>query len=72
MTCRAWFSGYVAQISHRRPAAHGGCASQLYNTTLWLHLMKCDKSISQDCEALGSFEMIEEVINSVFGVLSAS
>ena len=30
--------------------------------------MKCDKSINQACEALGSFEMIEEVINSVFGV----
>ena len=32
--------------------------------------MKCDKSINQACEALGSFEMIEEVINSVFGILS--
>ena len=30
--------------------------------------MKCDKSIDQACEALGSFEMIEEVINSVFGI----
>lgn len=33
--------------------------------------MKCDESINQACEELGSFEMIEEVINSVFGVLSA-
>jgi hypothetical protein len=33
--------------------------------------MKCDKSINQACEALGSFEMIEEVINSVFGILSS-
>lgn len=32
--------------------------------------MKCDKSINQACEALGSFEMIEEVINSVYGILS--
>lgn len=44
---------------------------QLYNATLWLHLMKCDKSINQACEALGSFEMIEEVINSVFGAFAA-
>ncbi|KAF9044627.1 hypothetical protein BDZ89DRAFT_1059099 [Hymenopellis radicata] len=38
----------------------------LYNTTLWLHLMQCDTSISEACEMLGSFELIEEVINSVF------
>ncbi|KAK0208095.1 DIL domain-containing protein [Desarmillaria ectypa] len=38
----------------------------LYNTTLWLHLMQCDNSINEACEMLGSFEIIEEVINSVF------
>ncbi|KAG5653579.1 hypothetical protein H0H81_012086 [Sphagnurus paluster] len=38
----------------------------LYNTTIWLHLMQCDNSINEACEMLGSFEMIEEVINSVF------
>ncbi|KAJ3826182.1 DIL domain-containing protein [Lentinula raphanica] len=38
----------------------------LYNTTIWLHLMQCDKSISEVCELLGSFELIEETINSVF------
>ncbi|KAJ3857850.1 DIL domain-containing protein [Lentinula lateritia] len=38
----------------------------LYNTTIWLHLMQCDKSISEVCEMLGSFELIEETINSVF------
>lgn len=43
----------------------------MYNTTLWLHLMKCDKSINQACEAVESFELIEEVINSVFGMWSA-
>ncbi|PPQ62739.1 hypothetical protein CVT24_000433 [Panaeolus cyanescens] len=38
----------------------------LYNTTLWLHLMACDNSISEACEMLGSFDIIEEVINSVY------
>ncbi|KAF9040523.1 DIL domain-containing protein [Panaeolus papilionaceus] len=38
----------------------------LYNTTLWLHLMACDQSISEACEMLGSFDIIEEVINSVY------
>ncbi|KAJ3734754.1 DIL domain-containing protein [Lentinula guzmanii] len=38
----------------------------LYNTTIWLHLMQCDRSISEVCEMLGSFELIEETINSVF------
>lgn len=39
----------------------------LYNTTVWLHLMRCDNSINETCELLGSFVLIEEVINSVFG-----
>ncbi|KAF9455116.1 hypothetical protein P691DRAFT_792202 [Macrolepiota fuliginosa MF-IS2] len=38
----------------------------LYNTTLWLHLIQCDNAINQTCEFMGSFELIEEVINSVF------
>ncbi|KAF9535373.1 DIL domain-containing protein [Crepidotus variabilis] len=38
----------------------------LYNTTLWLHLLECDNSINEACEMLGSFELIEEVVNSVF------
>ncbi|KAI0304804.1 DIL domain-containing protein [Russula brevipes] len=38
----------------------------LYNTTVWLHLMRCDNSINEACELLGSFVLIEEVINSVF------
>jgi hypothetical protein len=39
----------------------------LHNTTIWLHLMRCDDSINEACELLGSFVLIEEVINSVFG-----
>jgi hypothetical protein len=39
----------------------------LYNTTAWLHLMQCDNLINEACEMIGSFEMIEEVINSAFG-----
>ncbi|KAJ7125663.1 hypothetical protein C8R43DRAFT_1029854 [Mycena crocata] len=38
----------------------------LRNTTIWLHLLRCDNSINEACEMLGSFELIEEVINSVF------
>ncbi|KAI0033413.1 DIL domain-containing protein [Vararia minispora EC-137] len=38
----------------------------LYNTTAWLHLMRCDNSINETCEVLGSFALIEEVMNSVF------
>ena len=39
----------------------------LYNGTMWLHLMRCDNAINETCELLGSFEMIEEVINTVYG-----
>ena len=30
--------------------------------------MECDDSINEACEMLGSFELIEEVINSIFGI----
>lgn len=42
----------------------------LYNVTVWLHLMQCDNSINDACEMLGSFELLEQVLNSVFGELS--
>ncbi|EMD41976.1 hypothetical protein CERSUDRAFT_102361 [Gelatoporia subvermispora B] len=38
----------------------------LYNTTVWLHLMRCDDAINETCEELGSFVAVEEIINSVF------
>ncbi|EIW64338.1 uncharacterized protein TRAVEDRAFT_68170 [Trametes versicolor FP-101664 SS1] len=38
----------------------------LYNTTIWLHLMRCDNAISRTCDALGSLALIEEILNSVF------
>lgn len=44
----------------------------LYNTTIWLHLLQCDESINEACEILGSFDLIEEVINSVFGMPPAN
>lgn len=31
--------------------------------------MQCDNSINEGCEMLGSFELLEQVINSVFGEL---
>ncbi|KAF8647938.1 hypothetical protein AX16_006470 [Volvariella volvacea WC 439] len=38
----------------------------LYNTTVWLHLLQCDNAINEACSMLGSLDLIEEVINSVF------
>lgn len=39
----------------------------LYNCTVWLHFMRCDNAIRETCELLGSFELIEEIINTVYG-----
>ncbi|EIW86798.1 hypothetical protein CONPUDRAFT_161452 [Coniophora puteana RWD-64-598 SS2] len=38
----------------------------LYNTTILLHLIKCDNSISEACEMIGSSELLEELINPIF------
>lgn len=39
----------------------------LYNCTTWLHLMRCDSAINETCELVGSFDLVEEVINTVYG-----
>ncbi|PSR75867.1 hypothetical protein PHLCEN_2v8781 [Hermanssonia centrifuga] len=39
----------------------------LYNITIWLHLMRCDEALKETCELLGSYTLIEEILNSVFG-----
>ncbi|KLO14496.1 hypothetical protein SCHPADRAFT_872681 [Schizopora paradoxa] len=41
----------------------------LYNCTAWLHLMRCDTQINEACEFLGSFDLIEEIINTVYALL---
>ncbi|KAI5123625.1 hypothetical protein M0805_003439 [Coniferiporia weirii] len=38
----------------------------LYNCTNWLHFIRCDNAINETCELLGSFDLIEEVINTVY------
>ncbi|KAJ3549652.1 hypothetical protein NM688_g5158 [Phlebia brevispora] len=38
----------------------------LYNITVWLHLMRCDEAMKETCELLGSYTLIEEILNSVF------
>lgn len=38
----------------------------LYNITVWLHLMRCDEALKETCEMLGSYTLIEEILNSVF------
>ncbi|EKM61249.1 uncharacterized protein PHACADRAFT_247730 [Phanerochaete carnosa HHB-10118-sp] len=38
----------------------------LYNVTVWLHLMRCDEALKETCEMLGSYTLIEEIVNSVF------
>ncbi|GJE85707.1 DIL domain-containing protein [Phanerochaete sordida] len=38
----------------------------LYNVTVWLHLMRCDEALKETCEMLGSYTLIEEILNSVF------
>lgn len=39
----------------------------LFNTTLLLHLLRCDESTSQICEILGLFGLLEEMVNVIYG-----
>jgi len=39
----------------------------LFNTTLLLHLLRCDDDTNQICEILGLFGLIEEFLNVIYG-----
>jgi hypothetical protein len=40
----------------------------LYNLTLLLHFLECDKTLSEVLDLLGALEAVDELINAVFGV----
>lgn len=40
----------------------------MYNSTIWLHLLRCDATTNEICDSLESFTLIEEVIGSIFGM----
>lgn len=39
----------------------------LYNSTLLLHLLRCDGDLYDMCEALDLFSLMEELVNAIYG-----
>ncbi|KAK2461987.1 hypothetical protein APHAL10511_006450 [Amanita phalloides] len=38
----------------------------LHNATIWLHFVQCDRAVSGACEAIGTFDLLEDLVNSAY------
>ena len=57
----------VLILSQSKPSDVAALSYWLFNTTLLLHLLRCDKDTNQICEILGLFGLIEELLNVIYG-----
>ncbi len=39
----------------------------LYNSTLLLHLLRCDRDLHDMCETLDLYSLLEELVNAIYG-----
>ena len=56
-------------IPQSKPTDLASLSYWLFNTTLLLHLLRCDDDTNQICEILGLFGLIEELLNVIYGQL---
>ncbi|KIM30850.1 hypothetical protein M408DRAFT_271449 [Serendipita vermifera MAFF 305830] len=56
----------VEEVVMANPNDLGNLSHWLFNTTLLLHLLRCDESTAQICEILGLFGLMEELVNVVY------
>ena len=54
-------------IPQSKPTDVASLSYWLFNTTLLLHLLRCDNDTNQICEILGLFGLIEELLNVIYG-----
>ena len=58
-------------IPQTRPTDVASLSYWLFNTTILLHLLRCDNDTNQICDILGLFGLIEELLNVIYGQLQA-
>lgn len=56
----------IEEVVMAKPDDLASLTHWLFNTTLLLHLLRCDESTAQICEILGLFGLMEELVNVVF------
>ncbi|KAG8954438.1 hypothetical protein FRC04_011765 [Tulasnella sp. 424] len=56
----------IEETVHSKPEDLAHLAFWLFNTTTFLHLLRCDNQVNAICEELELFELLEEMINAVF------
>ncbi|KIO34738.1 hypothetical protein M407DRAFT_3358 [Tulasnella calospora MUT 4182] len=56
----------IEETVHAKPEDLAHLAFWLFNTTTFLHLLRCDHQVNAICEELELFELLEEMINAVF------
>ncbi|KAG9051555.1 hypothetical protein FS837_004065 [Tulasnella sp. UAMH 9824] len=56
----------IEETVHAKPEDLAHLSFWLFNTTTFLHLLRCDNQVNAICEELELFELLEEMINAVF------
>ncbi|KAG8931066.1 hypothetical protein FRC01_001883 [Tulasnella sp. 417] len=56
----------IEETVHAKPEDLAHLSFWLFNTTTFLHLLRCDNQVNAVCEELELFELLEEMINAVF------
>ncbi|KAG8950964.1 hypothetical protein FRC03_012690, partial [Tulasnella sp. 419] len=56
----------IEEVAHSRAEDLSQLCFWLYNSTLLLHLLRCDNEINETCEYLEMFDLLEELINAIY------
>ncbi|KAF8344223.1 DIL domain-containing protein [Cantharellus anzutake] len=59
----------IEQVVYNRPDRHEDMAHLtfwLYNSTILLHLLRCDRDLHDMCESLDLYSLLEELVNAIY------
>ncbi|PFH50797.1 hypothetical protein AMATHDRAFT_60449 [Amanita thiersii Skay4041] len=56
----------IEELLFRQPEDIAVLIFWLHNVTIWLHFVQCDRAISDPCEVIGTFDLLEDLVNSAY------
>ncbi len=65
--CLSIVRSYLIIDHQRQPDNITALVFWLHNVTIWLHFVQCDRAISDSCEIIGTFDLLEDLVNSAYG-----
>ncbi|KAF8640500.1 hypothetical protein AX17_000162 [Amanita inopinata Kibby_2008] len=56
----------IEELLFRQPENIALLIFWIHNITTWLHFVQCDRAISETCEVIGTFDLLEDLVNSAY------